>query len=108
MEQILSTLFWAFCFWCVFKLGEHHAYYRVARGLVALKEQADAQTKELTEITKSTAKIEKIGEQYYAYLGDMFVAQGETVEKASDEMVKAIQQNPSKFIKALQEQHESK
>jgi hypothetical protein len=104
MEQILSILFWAFCFWGFFKLGEHSAYYRIARGLVALKEH----TKEITEITKGTAKIEKIGEQYYAYIGDVFVAQGETIEMVHDAVKNAIEKNPSKFIGALQEQSKSK
>lgn len=104
MELILNTLFQAFLFWLAFKVGEHAAYFRIARGLHELKEHA----KETVEVTKGIAKIEKIGEQYYAYIDNNFVAQADTVEKVHEAIKLAIEREPSKYIGALKQQSTSK
>lgn len=91
--------------WCIFKLGEHSAYFRIARGLVALKEIAEAEAKtETVEEARGVATIEKIGEQYYAYIGNDFVAQGESIDKVNEEIKSAIKKNPTKYISALRAQ----
>ncbi len=77
------------------------AYFRIARGLVALKEYAE---KVSVEETRGIATIEKINDQYYAYIGNDFVAQAETLDKVNEEIRSAIQKNPTKYINALKGQ----
>ena len=103
MELIIEALIYAFGAWCIFKLGENMAYLRIARGLVALKEIAESQP-ETVEEARGVATIEKIGEQYYAYIGNDFVAQGETIDKVNEAIKAAIKQNPNKYISALRAQ----
>lgn len=101
MELFLSALFHGFVIWCAFKFGEHMAYFRIARGLVALREYAE---KESVEETQGIATIEKINDQYYAYIGNDFVAQAETLDKINEEIKAVIQKNPTKYINALKGQ----
>ena len=79
------------------------AYFRIARGLVALKEIAES-SQETVEETRGVATIEKIGEKYYAYIGNDFVAQGETIDQVNEEIKSAIKKNPTKYISALRAQ----
>jgi predicted RNase H-like HicB family nuclease len=100
MEIFLSTVIHIFVLWFVFKVGEHLAYFRIARGLAVLKQHV----KETSEMTKGIAKIEKIGDQYYAYIDDTFVAQGESVDKVREAIKTAIEKEPSRYIGLLKEQ----
>lgn len=103
MELIINSLIYAFIAWCIFKLGEHMAYFRIARGLVALKEIAESK-QETVEETRGIATIEKIGNKYYAYIGNNFVAQGDTIDQINEEIKSAIEKNPAKYISALKAQ----
>ena len=104
MDFILITLFHAFLFWVAFKLGEHFTYFRIARNLTMLKEEA----KSIVETTNGVARIEQIGDRYYAYIDNTFVAQGDTVEKVQEAVRAAIEKEPSKYFSALKEQNINK
>jgi hypothetical protein len=93
MEIFLSTVIHIFVLWFVFKVGEHLAYFRIARGLAVLKQHV----KETSEMTKGIAKIEKIGDQYYTYIDDEFIGQGPTMTHATDLVQDAIVKNPNRF-----------
>lgn len=102
MDFILIVALQAFCCWIAFKIGENIAYFRIAKGLMDLKEAAGVM--ETVEETKGTATIEKIGDQYYAYIGNDFVGQGSTLDEVHDVVKKTIEKNPNKFIASLKAQ----
>lgn len=94
MDSIISFLLYGILFYVVFKLGEHTAYFRVARGLQRLKEHAN---QESADPKQSTTVIEKIGDQYYTYIDDEFVGQGSTMDQVTTLVQDVIVKNPNKF-----------
>lgn len=94
MDSIISLLLYGILFYVVFKLGEHTAYFRVARGLSQLKQQARADS---GDAKHSTTVIEKIGDQYYTYIDDEFIGQGSTMDQVTTLVQDVIVKNPNKF-----------
>lgn len=79
----------------IFKLGEHYAYFKIARGLQNLKEHAEEIG---TTQTVGTLQIEKIGDQYYAYINNNFVGQGTTVDEVKTIAQKTIEKDPGRYV----------
>lgn len=104
MELFINIILFAILFLIAMKIGEYLAYHRIATGLMALQEIRAAEKDEEIIEARGTAKIEKIGEQYYAYIGNDFVAQGATVDEVHDAVKLAIEKNPNKFIASLNAQ----
>jgi len=98
MEAFLITILHALAFWCAFKLGERLAFFRIAQGLQELNEQE-------SETVNGIAVVEKIGENYYAYINNQFVAQGETLEKVHEAVQNNISKNPKKYFDTLKDQN---
>lgn len=106
MELLINIAFYGFLFWCVFKMGEHMAYFRIARGLTRIKEHVDS-LEQTSNSFKGIATIEKIGEQYYAYIGNNFVAQGPNIEQVRESVREIVGKNPGKFLTVNQDKSNS-
>ena len=78
----------------IFKLGEHYAYFKIARGLQNLKNHADLLGQSKVE---STMEVEKIGEQYYAYHENNFVGQADSLDGIRALIEKFVTKNPGRF-----------
>jgi len=79
----------------IFKLGEHYAYFKIARGLQNLKDHAE----EIGSTqTVGTMQIEKIGDQYYAYINDNFVGQGPSIDEVKKIAQQTIEKDPTRYV----------
>lgn len=78
----------------IFKLGEHYAYFKIARGLQNLKDLAGtADSGRAVGITE----IEKIGEQYYAYIDNNFVGQAASIDELKQLVRQVVEKNPGRY-----------
>ena len=92
-----SFILYAVLFYIIFKLGEHYAYLRIARGLTQLKNHVAQTQGAVATPIHSTTLIEKIGDQYYTYIDDSFIGQGSSIEDATNLVQETIIKNPNKF-----------
>lgn len=91
--DILDIIINAFIFYAVFKLGESFAYIKLSQGILKLKDQAD----ETIEKIESVLTVEKINNQYYAYMNDDFVGQGRTLDEVTEIVKDLVRKNPSRY-----------
>ena len=84
-------------------MGDHYAYFRIARGITIIKEHAE----QAMDSFKGMATIEKIGEQYYAYIGNNFVAQGNSIDAVRESVREIISKNPSRYLDSTKAQDKS-
>jgi hypothetical protein len=76
-----------------FKLGEAVAYVRVANSRQLIKDHDD----NLLEKKEGILIVEKINNQYYAYINNDFVAQGSTLEEVQRLVKELILRQPSRY-----------
>lgn len=92
--DIISIIVTVILNYVIFKLGEHYAYFKIARGIQNLKDHADALG---TDRVDGTMEVEKIGEQYYAYIDNNFVGQGANLEEVKNILQKIVAKNPGRY-----------
>lgn len=103
MELFINIAFYSFLFWLMFKMGEHYAYFRIARGITIIKQHAE----QTMDSFKGIATIEKIGEQYYAYIGNNFVAQGNSIDAVRKSVREIVSKNPGRYLDSTNIQDKS-
>ena len=91
--DILDIIFNALLFYIVFKLGEHFAYVKLSHGILKLKDRAQ----ESIEKIESVLTVEKINNQYYAYMNNNFVGQGQTLDEVTQVITDSVRKNPSRY-----------
>lgn len=90
MDFIISTVLYLMIFWLIFRLGEYYAYFKIAKGLANLKEiSAMLQDQDSGKI-EDKVTIEEIDGHYYAYINDIFVGQGATINDAKGYVEKEL------------------
>lgn len=92
--EIINAILWSVFFYFIFKLGEHYAYFKIARGLKNFKEHAKLLT---VDRANGIMEVEKIGEQYYAYVDNTFVGQGNSLDEVKQIAQRVIEKNPERY-----------
>lgn len=77
--DLITFILYVAIFWLVFRLGEGYAYYRIAQGIVTLKNFSEKQEQIRDQ---DSLIIEEIEGHYYAYVDGVFVGQGPTMDDA--------------------------
>lgn len=80
----------------MFKIGEHYAYFKIARGIQNLKDHADL----LDQVgAEGVMDVEKIDNQYYAYVDNNFVGQCSERDQVKSIVENLIKNNPGRYSK---------
>ena len=80
--------------WVVFKLGEHAGRAKVWLEIAQTRKQI---VDNLEETVVSKMTVEKIGEQYYAYLNNDFIAQASSLDEMTTLLEQFIVKNPGRY-----------
>ena len=91
--DLLDIIVNALLFYVVFKLGESFAYIKLSHGILKLKDRAD----ETIEKIESILTVEKINNQYYAYMNNNFVGQGRTLDEVTEVVKDLVRKDPSRY-----------
>jgi ferritin-like metal-binding protein YciE len=91
--DILDLIIYAFVLYAAFKLGEAFAYVKLTQGIQALKDQ----TKETIKKIEGVLTVEKINNQYYAYMNDDFVGQGSSLDEVQELVKNLIIKYPLRY-----------
>ena len=91
--DILDIIINVFVLYAAFKLGEAMAYLRVTRGVQALKENVDRSIEKIEGILT----VEKINNQYYAYMNNDFVGQGSSLDEVQELVKQLVLKNPNRY-----------
>jgi hypothetical protein len=91
--DILDLIIYAFVLYAAFKLGEAFAYVKLIPGIQALKDQ----TKETIKKIEGVLTVEKINNQYYAYMNDDFVGQGSSLDEVQELVKNLIIKYPLRY-----------
>jgi hypothetical protein len=94
MDTLLQIAFWAILYYVIFKFGENYAYYKIARGLEALKNSSELIT---SNVAEGVMEVEKLNGQYYAYLDNAFVGQSSDFEGIKQLIQKVVDQDPGRY-----------
>jgi len=78
----------------IFKLGEHAGRAKVWLEIAQARKQI---VNDLEETIVGKMTVEKIGEQYYAYLNNNFIAQANSLEEMTTILEQFIIKNPSRY-----------
>lgn len=84
--------------YAIFKLGEHYAYFKIARGLKNLKDHADALN---ATRANGVMEVEKIGEQYYAYVDNKFIGQGSSLDEVKELVTTVVKNDPGRYTSMM-------
>jgi hypothetical protein len=91
--DILDFIIIAFAIYAAFRLGEAFAYVKLTQGLLTLKEHAN----EAIEKIEGILTVEKINDQYYAYINSDFVGQGSTLDEIQDLVKNLVRKDPLRY-----------
>ena len=91
--DILDLIINAFVLYSAFKLGEAFAYIKLTQGIVSLKDR----TTETIEKIEGVLTVEKINNQYYAYMNDDFVGQGSSLDEVQELVKNLVRKDPSRY-----------
>jgi hypothetical protein len=91
--DILDIIINAFILYAAFKLGEAFAYIKLTKGILTLKDRAN----ETIEKIEGILTVEKINNQYYAYMNDSFVGQGATLDEVTELVKDSVRKDPSRY-----------
>lgn len=92
--DIISIVITIVINYVIFKLGEHYAYFKIARGLKNLKDHTNVFD---TKTSDGIMEVEKIGEQYYAYVDNNFVGQGSSLDEIKNIVQKFVAKDPTRY-----------
>jgi hypothetical protein len=91
--DILDLIINAFVLYVAFKLGEAFAYVKLTQGIVKLKDRAN----ETIEKIEGVLTVEKINNQYYAYMNDDFVGQGSSLDEVQELVTNLVRKDPLRY-----------
>ena len=91
--DILDLIINALILYVVFKLGESFAYVKLSLGILKLKDQTD----KTIEKIEGVLTVEKINNQYYAYMNDDFVGQGRTLDEVTELVKDLVRKDPLRY-----------
>lgn len=91
--DILDIIITFFVLYAAFKLGEAIAYLKVTKGVQKLREHADKSIEKIQGILT----VEKINNQYYAYMNDNFVGQGSSIDEVTDLVKQLVLKDPTRY-----------
>ena len=88
--DILDFIIIAFALYAAYKLGEALAYVKLTQDIMTLKEHAN-------KTIKSILTVEKINNQYYAYMNDDFVGQGSSLDEVQELVTNLVRKDPLRY-----------
>lgn len=91
--DILDIIITFFVLYAMFKLGEAAAYIKLTQGIQTLKDRADKSIEKIQGILT----VEKINNQYYAYMNDNFVGQGSSMDEVTDLVKQLVLKDPTRY-----------
>lgn len=91
--DILDIIITFFVLYAMFKLGEAMAYIKLTQGIQTLKDRADKSIEKIQGILT----VEKINNQYYAYMNDNFVGQGSSMDEVTDLVKQLVLKDPARY-----------
>lgn len=96
MDNILLVFLFAWLVYCIFKMGEHYAYIKIARGLQFLQKNMDKVNLDPSG-SEGVLEVEKVNGHYYAYLEQAFVGQSASFDGLKDLIQTIIEKNPGRY-----------
>ena len=91
--DILDFIIIAFALYAAYKLGEALAYVKLTQDIMTLKEHANKTIKKIEGILT----VEKINNQYYAYMNDDFVGQGSSLDEVQELVTNLVRKDPLRY-----------